>query len=870
MTPPLAPLDATVAWLDIATRGWGLVVVPPRHQRDIAEALAARVPGRLAIALSVEALHGDSYAGATGGFLYVGPEVAYDGEVAIWRALNGRRDWLSDRGVWVVVATTRQLERLATHAGDLASVARRCETVPFLPRQLSDDELVAARAELHAYYQRRFGRLDLRGFIRSEREDVSFPVEAIYQPLRGVVEARYAFVEPVAGLGPEEPPLPIVALLAARRREDPRSPRLVEAAPSPTLLVGGPGSGKSFFLRHCAIAASRADVFAAQDRPLPVYVSLAAMRAIAPNADLEDHAIDELLEAGLAAAHAVSGEAAAGRCLFLVDGLDEVGDARVQVAHQVAALASRYLGCAVVVTSRPGGIDTIDLPAVRIDVAPLGDAELTALLRSWCELYEIDRAGAAAAAGGRLEGERLAADVLASPSVVTLARTPLLATIVAIVHRAGVRLPEHRVELYEHMTRVLVERWNQLRSQQLGGLPPIRTADAIRLLGPIAHRLVRQGMDTAVDEESLRGLLQDELGHGTVRAFPDATSAIVTFRDSLGLLVEQAPRKYAFLHKTLGEFLAAHEAVRTGALEPLLRSGAAASPRWREVVLLALGIVGTLHANDRRLAACVESAVVTASKLRPAGGTDVPELLAGILTDDPDLSPELARRIVEELVPNWWFDALPADLAAYRRASEGRTRWGTLLRSRIAAAYAQGLRIPVASADEAERLHGVYLALNESGVPEGRWLCEWAVRWAVLPWAKVADATYIMFPGIQLESDGTVRVPSDDQLGRLFVELAIAGGCDVLVLDAENRIAGARSLTRVELVPRDPRLEIHPFELMFSTRPREPKFRAAALPALLQLWREVAERDPDGPEPPASVEEAYAIYGPCQRDEPPP
>jgi hypothetical protein len=219
MTAPLAPLDATVAWLDIATRGWGVVVVPPRYQRDVAEALAARVPGRPTIALSVEALDGDGPAGAGGGFLYVAPEVPYDGEVAIWRALNGRRDWLSDRGVWVVVLTTRQLERLATHAGDLASVARRCETVPFVPRQLSDDELVAARAELHAHYQRRFGRLDLRGFIRSEREDVSFPVEAIYQPLRASSDSRY----PVVSVAPDPAAprwLSIVDLLvgAARAR----------------------------------------------------------------------------------------------------------------------------------------------------------------------------------------------------------------------------------------------------------------------------------------------------------------------------------------------------------------------------------------------------------------------------------------------------------------------------------------------------------------------------------------------------------------------------------------------------------------------------------------------------------------------------
>jgi hypothetical protein len=46
-----SPLDATLAWLDLAKRGWGLVVVPPHQQREIAETLAARVPGRSLFAL---------------------------------------------------------------------------------------------------------------------------------------------------------------------------------------------------------------------------------------------------------------------------------------------------------------------------------------------------------------------------------------------------------------------------------------------------------------------------------------------------------------------------------------------------------------------------------------------------------------------------------------------------------------------------------------------------------------------------------------------------------------------------------------------------------------------------------------------------
>lgn len=874
MTASAAPLEATLAWLGLATRGWGLVVAPPGEQRRVAEALGARVPGCAVVALSA-ALLGDAQAppelGAVvapgGGVLFVDPVVDLAAELATWRALNGRRDWLADRGVWVLVVSHRQLTRLTAHAGDLASVARRCEVVPFVARALDDDELEAARAALHAHYQRRFGRLDLRGFIRSEREDVSFPVEAIYQPLRATSDPRYPIMPPpreattMPGVrrGEATWTLAIVELLAARCARDPRVPGLADTPACPTLLVGGPGSGKTFFLRHCALAASGAAHFAGQDRPLPIYLSLAAVRARDVGRTLLDEAIDDLLEAGLAAVHAVIAEAEAGRALFLIDGLDEVGDARGAVAAQVAALAARFPRCSVIVTSRPGGLTAVDLDAIHLGVAPLDDLALTALLGAWCELYEVERSGAAAGSRGRAEGEELAREVLESPAIASLAGTPLLATILAIVHRAGVRLPERRVELYEHMTRVLVERWNQLRSHQADASPPIRVADAIRLIGPVALRLVEQGRDGAVDEDALRGLLEGELARGAVRAFADAASAIATFRDSLGLLVEHAPQIYGFLHKTLAEFLAAHELVRTGRLETLIASGEGFAPRWHEVVLLALGLVGTVHVDDRRLAANVMAMVAAAHARRAERSEEVPALLAGVLVDDPDLTPVLADAIVDELVPAWWFDALPEDLEPFRRVRDSRGRWGDTLERRIRAAYADGLRMALTNRDESERLLPIYLALNEpEPVPGPRWFCEWSVRWAVSSWA-FSSLTVVAFRGVALDGHA-VKVDRGYLAAYVTARLVALGFGQAICVGGGFEMVEVTEVHEREAAPSAPSAPLYFWiESPHSTE------GLRLLPALLDLWREIAARDPDGPAPPASVEEAYAIYGPRPR-----
>ncbi len=61
-----SPLDATLAWLDLAKRGWGLVVVPPHQQREMAEALAARVPGRSLFALDAALVDSGTVDSSTG------------------------------------------------------------------------------------------------------------------------------------------------------------------------------------------------------------------------------------------------------------------------------------------------------------------------------------------------------------------------------------------------------------------------------------------------------------------------------------------------------------------------------------------------------------------------------------------------------------------------------------------------------------------------------------------------------------------------------------------------------------------------------------------------------------------------------------
>ena len=74
----------------------------------------------------------------------------------------------------------------------------------------------------------------------------------------------------------------------------------------------------------------------------------------------------------------------------------------------------------------------------------------------------------------------------ANPSVRRLAANPLLLTILALMKRQGVTLPERRVELYEQYVRTLLSSWNRARGL---GRPPARDLDVVqtvRVLAPLA------------------------------------------------------------------------------------------------------------------------------------------------------------------------------------------------------------------------------------------------------------------------------------------------------------------------------------------------------------------------------------------------
>ena len=187
--------------------------------------------------------------------------------------------------------------------------------------------------------------------------------------------------------------------------------------------------------------------------------------------------------------------------------------------------------------------------------------------------------------------------IQANERVRELAINPLMLTVIALVHRDRVKLPDRRAELYAEAVDVLLGKWDEARG--VGEIAiledrPFDAGDRRLLLQAIAlHMHEREKKELEAAE--LRSLLQNTfagmtLDESSARRAVDRFLRVVEERT--GLLSARGEGVYAFSHLTFQEYLAALAiAARDDYIEYVLaRSGEA---WWREVILLTAGYLST-------------------------------------------------------------------------------------------------------------------------------------------------------------------------------------------------------------------------------------------------------------------------------------
>ncbi len=280
------------------------------------------------------------------------------------------------------------------------------------------------------------------------------------------------------------------------------------------VIIGPPGSGKTTLFKHAVLGlTAKRRLFHRRDQAkipakMPILLFLRDhTQAINEQAQytlvnaIQDHL--NKWEQPLPPEGWFQRELRRGRCLVMLNGLDEVADpqARKKVVDWVERQMTSWRRNRFLVTSRPFGYRSNPLPNVTVlEVRPFTTEQVERFVHQWYLANEImskrkDDPGVRMRA--RNEAKALLQRLRTTPAIFDLTVNPLLLTMIATVHRYGGELPGNRYALYAEMCEVFLGKRQQARGQSLEFTP----AQTQSILEVLAYAMMVQGIrDIARDE----------------------------------------------------------------------------------------------------------------------------------------------------------------------------------------------------------------------------------------------------------------------------------------------------------------------------------------------------------------------------------
>ncbi len=398
--------------------------------------------------------------------------------------------------------------------------------------------------EYRTRLQSRFGRWDLAGIgamLSGEAGSTTASFDSMYLPLRLGV-----------GFDPEMHQagevLALDALLARR---------------SPLAICGPAGSGKTTWMRWTFRQLTRHEgalPFMVELRRLAYLWSTAPTRGADRTLDayLRDWLAETGVPGGGEALPALLDSGDGPRPVLLVDGWDEVGELGERLREQLMGFLAAHPRVLAVVTSRPFGEsrpsrgEGFELRHIQ----PLSDGEIALLADSFFRQVYGESAEAAAASR-----ERFLKALANSPEATSLARTPLLLTMMLLISRHR-PLPDKRHLLYGECLWNLLSGRPSHREQRGALLSPEQwrpedSEERLRVAAELAFHMQSEGYLECRAQvvrrwEELERFLPAEWGRERRRGF------LAWLVESAGVMVDRTDGTLTFAHLSFQEYLAAH------------------------------------------------------------------------------------------------------------------------------------------------------------------------------------------------------------------------------------------------------------------------------------------------------------------------
>jgi len=327
-----------------------------------------------------------------------------------------------------------------------------------------------------------------------------------------------------------------------------------------------------------------------------------------------------------------------GKCMVLLDGLDEVADSELRkaVSTWVDRQIKNYPRCRFVLTARPQGYRSAPLQRANVlEVQPFNSKQVKTFIENWYLANEIMSSGGKDDAGVHQRAGKDAKDLLqrlrTSPSLSALTVNPLLLTMIAMVHRYHGALPGSRVELYAEICEVLLGRWRQTRGIQEN----LKAAQKLVILRPLAAFMMENKLRNITTADAI-SVITSPLERVGITG-EDANGFLSELQNNTGLLLEREAGQWSFAHLTFQEYLtAAHWLEQKSGSRDW---GGLVDDSWWHETLRLYAAQGNATALVK---ACLDADTVSALTLAADCLIDAREL-------DPDIRRAIEERVIADL-----------------------------------------------------------------------------------------------------------------------------------------------------------------------------------------------------------------------------
>ncbi|MDM3844071.1 MAG: trypsin-like peptidase domain-containing protein, partial [Aphanizomenon gracile PMC638.10] len=243
----------------------------------------------------------------------------------------------------------------------------------------------------------------------------------------------------------------------------------------------------------------------------------------------------------------------AGKCLLLLDALDEVPkESRNNLSEKLNSFLRNY-NCPIIFTSRIVGYSGAFLDGAKdVEIVPFNEPQINQYIETWFKI------AAESINDDSVSATALIRELQTKPQIRGLVQNPLLLSLICSLYQEkGITLPARRCEVYKQAVKYMLSKWTQNRQQKDEG----RIEAKIRFLEQLAYNFSCQSKEIFSFDELYDQSEEYLNGNKVPTSFrnTDTDKLITELSEQDGILqkLHESGDQYLFLHRTFQEYFTA-------------------------------------------------------------------------------------------------------------------------------------------------------------------------------------------------------------------------------------------------------------------------------------------------------------------------